>query len=1341
MKPYAHEKYKFVVRAKLGGKWKRSYFRDEDEAIAFARQQNATLPGLQAIMEQNELAAPHNLPGAGKTFQPLAAGRVFRQKAVVVLGMHRSGTSAVAGALSCLAIDFGHQLTPGSEDNSKGYWEHTEIVALHEELLRGLQTRWDDDKPLPAGWLDQDATTEIESLLIGIIKRDFDHAPLFGLKDPRMCRLVPMWLRIFKKLEIDPYFVLPIRHPFEVAESLAKRDGMDHAKSYLLWLNHLVEAESATRGEKRSFVCYDAFLTDPVGTLSTAQKILGLDFRSPSDTSATLRSFVEPSLRHHDSRQKSMAASKVAVPTLALEIFDTLCSSTEAGGMTGKIESLTTQFVRAADLFYPRLGLIEGELAAIDLRVPSTDDTSSPEQLVRLEVFHPTSAAYRAGESQTRFFASGSWKALAIDLPGRKQSGQVLRLDPVSYPAVVDIGELVLKNPVSGEVVWQARNTEEFDAFQVAGTASRLENSRYLRILSFGGDPQVLFPAATSSLLTAPLRLELSIRVDGTTEALQSAVSEKGGNAEELASALEASQAEIGRQSQALNAAAEVAAQLEAAQGRLAILDAASGSWQRTFADLQLAIDASRAELSRVTYHAEAREAHITKLQTEVDRQQQENREVYLQLEAARESAAVFQSATAAAEAKAAREAQTVEELNRQAEEAKARIASLEQAESEARSRIGDLQASFAVSEQAVKRATEESAVKDSEIASLHRAVQEAKAESAHLADEIGRGKLQAQRDRREIEGLQAALRNAIEKGRTDATHLTTALEKQIRDKEQLGRDLEVKTQTIADFEEQVATLNVGLEAARSQWNEISTELREASLLNSQLQDQRQLDAEQIQRLHEQQHDLRSALEKSESERDRLAAVIDIQHTKNRGLEIYRARLEKKLQAIGQSLFLAGQQIRKGDGTQSSIIDSISQDIRSIARPSVAWKTGEAVGLLRLAPVGMPRNAGERESVAHDLEMGLQDISEALAAAKKAPELAASQLSRLFDLQRQTRALLRAFSLWGPPPSESSIWNLLHWPRRAKADVSVTNDVGALFDPAWYLGQNADVASSDFDPAEHYFLYGAREGRNPNPVFDAKRYLAKNPGLDPATMDPLTHYCTTGVQQGLNPNPLFDSAWYLALNPDVSTTGLNPLAHFLTYGVKEQRDPHPLFDCRWYCSMNPEVSGTDALGHYLTCGGRLGLTPHPLFDPHWYVERYPEIAAAGLDPFIHYVEFGAAEGRTPHPLFDPAWYLRQTQNSAEAAFNPLRHYVMFGAAKRLSPSPHFDPEYYAAQYPDARNCPDLLRHYLAIGSARGYRPSPSFDPQLYFRAHPNLRASGMEPLTAFARSQALPEDS
>src|ERR1700731_3783206 len=119
------------------------------------------------------------------------------RRAVVVLGMHQSGTSALCGALNLMGVDFGKRLMLPSDANEKGHWEHEEIVRVHDGLLSSLGSSWDDAEPLPSDWLEWKITREVRSQLLWIAERDFAHSSLFGIKDPRMCRLIPLWLPIF----------------------------------------------------------------------------------------------------------------------------------------------------------------------------------------------------------------------------------------------------------------------------------------------------------------------------------------------------------------------------------------------------------------------------------------------------------------------------------------------------------------------------------------------------------------------------------------------------------------------------------------------------------------------------------------------------------------------------------------------------------------------------------------------------------------------------------------------------------------------------------------------------------------------------------------------------------------------------------------------------------------------------------------------------------------------------------------------------------------------------------------------------------------------------------------
>ena len=258
--------------------------------------------------------------------------------------MHRSGTSALCGALDLVGVDFGKHLMPANEANEKGYWEHEEIVRFHDDLLSSLGSHWDDDRPLPADWLEREVTKETQACLMAVLKRDFGHASLLGLKDPRMSRLIPLWFPIFDKLGIEPHFALTVRQSFEVARSLAKRDGLDPAKSYLLWLGHIFAAEAATRGHKRAFVQYDAILENPVAALTNLQNELSLDFRFPERVRSALREFVEPSMRHHRFDPDDATDESNAVPRLAMEVFEATRGSDNAAEIARKLAPLSAEF-------------------------------------------------------------------------------------------------------------------------------------------------------------------------------------------------------------------------------------------------------------------------------------------------------------------------------------------------------------------------------------------------------------------------------------------------------------------------------------------------------------------------------------------------------------------------------------------------------------------------------------------------------------------------------------------------------------------------------------------------------------------------------------------------------------------------------------------------------------------------------------------------------------------------------------------------------------------------------------------------------------------------------------
>ncbi len=190
--------------------------------------------------------------------------------------MHRSGTSAVAGCLQRLGVEFGPRLMPATADNERGYYEHIDVVNLHDRLLMTLDRGWDSTTPFPERWWEGEAAAgRFHAELLGLLRRDYGTSALWSIKDPRMCRLLPWWQPLWPALETEPIFLIVVRDPNEVAMSLARREGISPTKSYLLWLQHLLDAERATRGHRRHFLSFHHFMEDWAGSLAPLERFLG----------------------------------------------------------------------------------------------------------------------------------------------------------------------------------------------------------------------------------------------------------------------------------------------------------------------------------------------------------------------------------------------------------------------------------------------------------------------------------------------------------------------------------------------------------------------------------------------------------------------------------------------------------------------------------------------------------------------------------------------------------------------------------------------------------------------------------------------------------------------------------------------------------------------------------------------------------------------------------------------------------------------------------------------------------------------------------------------------------
>lgn len=189
--------------------------------------------------------------------------------------MHRSGTSLVARLLGELGCSYGGEVAPAKDDNPLGFWEHAEIVDVHNDFLAARGRLWSDPRPLSAEDFQSTAAREAGARLTAIFRRDFQERRRWVIKDPRLCRLLPLWQDLLSGTGHRIAYLHVTRHPIAVARSLSKRNGFSESSGLALWLRHVLEGERATRGYARAWVSFEQLVDSPAERMHRAIRHLG----------------------------------------------------------------------------------------------------------------------------------------------------------------------------------------------------------------------------------------------------------------------------------------------------------------------------------------------------------------------------------------------------------------------------------------------------------------------------------------------------------------------------------------------------------------------------------------------------------------------------------------------------------------------------------------------------------------------------------------------------------------------------------------------------------------------------------------------------------------------------------------------------------------------------------------------------------------------------------------------------------------------------------------------------------------------------------------------------------
>jgi hypothetical protein len=235
----------------------------------------------------------------------------LKKKCLIVLGMHRSGTSALAGSLELTGFELGKNIMPPADENPKGFFENISIVDLNDKILEELYTFWNDTLFIPEGWWNNDKFQEFAARIKDILEEEFISDKPILIKDPRLCVLLPLHLEVLHQMGLEPVFVICVRNPVEVANSLKRRNNISMEKSFLIWMDYQFKAELYSRGLSRIFISYADFLQDPLKTLLAIIDSLVPDMVIDDQNTKEIQTFLDPSLSHQIKEERMTPVSRM----------------------------------------------------------------------------------------------------------------------------------------------------------------------------------------------------------------------------------------------------------------------------------------------------------------------------------------------------------------------------------------------------------------------------------------------------------------------------------------------------------------------------------------------------------------------------------------------------------------------------------------------------------------------------------------------------------------------------------------------------------------------------------------------------------------------------------------------------------------------------------------------------------------------------------------------------------------------------------------------------------------------------------------------------------------------
>ncbi|PZV33240.1 class I SAM-dependent methyltransferase [Mesorhizobium kowhaii] len=297
-----------------------------------------------------------------------------RRKAILVLGMHRSGTSALGGVINALGAAGPKNPLSANSHNPRGFWESARLYLANNDLLTSANSSWSDWRPLDPRWMQSPAAERHRHKIRAILDNEFGDEPLFFVKDPRICRFVPLLSSILAEMAVDAVAFLPVRNPLEVALSLKRRDGLPLPRSLMLWLRHVLDAEHHSRGMPRYFLRHEDFLIDWRRHMDRAAEATGVVWPARSSQSdVEIEQFLTADLHHERASIEDMRNHPDVTPLVrkTYDIFRAMAVDGESPELRAELDRVRMGFDESCDVLGMMVAAeteqLRGELGARNL--------------------------------------------------------------------------------------------------------------------------------------------------------------------------------------------------------------------------------------------------------------------------------------------------------------------------------------------------------------------------------------------------------------------------------------------------------------------------------------------------------------------------------------------------------------------------------------------------------------------------------------------------------------------------------------------------------------------------------------------------------------------------------------------------------------------------------------------------------------------------------------------------------------------------------------------------------------------------------------------------------------